>query len=173
MLQNLWGGPLVRAGRPRPALRPQNQVPAHDEGRRGRRPRTGASAPQLTQMFGDGKTKWHCPYGPLTVAARRHIFSGVFHAPVPPHFQESDHVTKRPHGRGAAFSEIVSLLIMQYRLRKARGALAVFVDALWSYEGPPQPHQRERLLPDASMSLVGNLPNYKGRGPTRPSHASF
>jgi AraC-like DNA-binding protein len=46
---------------------------------------------------------------------------------------------------------------MAYRVRKARGVLAGFVDLLWFYEGPAQPHKMERLLPDGSMELVINL----------------
>lgn len=46
---------------------------------------------------------------------------------------------------------------MEFRKRKARGALAGFVDLLWFYEGPPQPHRMERLLPDGSVELVVNL----------------
>lgn len=62
---------------------------------------------------------------------------------------------------------------MQYRLRKARGALAGFVDVLWSYEGPSQPHQRERLLPDGSMELVVNLADDEVRVYDRRDHARF
>lgn len=46
---------------------------------------------------------------------------------------------------------------MEYRFREARGALSGFVDKLWLYDGPAQPHKMERLLPDGSMELVINL----------------
>jgi AraC-like DNA-binding protein len=46
---------------------------------------------------------------------------------------------------------------MEYRARKARGALAGFVDLFWFYDGPAQAHSMERLLPDGSCELVINL----------------
>jgi AraC-like DNA-binding protein len=46
---------------------------------------------------------------------------------------------------------------MEFVTRRARGALAGFVDVLWFYDGPVQPHKMERLLPDGSMELVVNL----------------
>jgi AraC-like DNA-binding protein len=62
---------------------------------------------------------------------------------------------------------------MEYRLRKARGALAGLVDVLWSYEGPAQLHARERLLPDGSMELVVNLADDEVRVYDRRDHARF
>ena len=38
-----------------------------------------------------------------------------------------------------------------------RTELAGFVEKLWLCEAPPQPHDRERVLPDGSMTLVVNL----------------
>jgi AraC-like DNA-binding protein len=46
---------------------------------------------------------------------------------------------------------------MAYLTRPACGPLAGLVELLWLYDGPPQPHQFERLLPDGSMELVVNL----------------
>jgi AraC-like DNA-binding protein len=42
-------------------------------------------------------------------------------------------------------------------LRAPRAELADFVEKLWLSESPPQPHARERILPDGSMTLVVNL----------------
>src|SRR5882724_13622064 len=35
--------------------------------------------------------------------------------------------------------------------------LSRFVELLWYYENAPQPHQKERLMPDGCISLVINL----------------
>ncbi|MCU1234315.1 MAG: transcriptional regulator, AraC family [Candidatus Solibacter sp.] len=61
---------------------------------------------------------------------------------------------------------------MGYSTRKARGALAGFVDLLWWSEGPAPVHRMERLLPDGSAELVVNLNEdqcrvYDPRDPTR------
>jgi AraC-like DNA-binding protein len=42
-------------------------------------------------------------------------------------------------------------------LRAPRAELADFVEKLWLVEAPAQPHARERILPDGSMTLVVNL----------------
>ena len=42
-------------------------------------------------------------------------------------------------------------------LRAPRAELADFVEKLWLSEAPLQPHDRERVLPDGSMTLVVNL----------------
>jgi AraC-like DNA-binding protein len=46
---------------------------------------------------------------------------------------------------------------MEFRTRRAAGALAGFVEILWYWETPAQPHAFERLLPDGSMELILNL----------------
>ena len=46
---------------------------------------------------------------------------------------------------------------MEFRSRKPSAPLAGFVDLLWYWDGPRQPHSYERLLPDGSMELVVNL----------------
>jgi len=46
---------------------------------------------------------------------------------------------------------------MEFRRRKPPEALAGFIELLWYWEGPAQPHNFERLLPDGSMELVINL----------------
>jgi hypothetical protein len=52
-----WGGPMVRAGRPRPASQSKNQA-APQPGRPARgRPRTGASAPQVILCRSPGVRK--------------------------------------------------------------------------------------------------------------------
>jgi len=35
--------------------------------------------------------------------------------------------------------------------------LSRFVELLWYYENAPQPHQKERLMPDGCITLVINL----------------
>jgi AraC-like DNA-binding protein len=42
-------------------------------------------------------------------------------------------------------------------LRAPRAELADFIEKLWLVEAPAQPHARERILPDGSMTLVLNL----------------
>jgi AraC-like DNA-binding protein len=46
---------------------------------------------------------------------------------------------------------------MEFRGRKPSAPLGGFVDLLWYWDGPRQPHAYERLLPDGSMELVINL----------------
>jgi len=46
---------------------------------------------------------------------------------------------------------------MQFALRRPEGPLAEFVEILWYWDGPAQPHEKERLLPNGSMELVINL----------------
>jgi hypothetical protein len=41
--------------------------------------------------------------------------------------------------------------------RQARSALSCFVELLWYYENAPQPHQKERLMPDGCITLIINL----------------
>jgi len=62
---------------------------------------------------------------------------------------------------------------MEYRIRKARGALAGFVDLLWFYDGPARPHKMERLLPDGSMELVVNLREDEVRVYDRRDHRLY
>ena len=35
--------------------------------------------------------------------------------------------------------------------------LSRFVELLWYYENAPQPHQKERLMPDGCITLIINL----------------
>ncbi|HTS66106.1 MAG TPA: DUF6597 domain-containing transcriptional factor [Candidatus Acidoferrales bacterium] len=42
-------------------------------------------------------------------------------------------------------------------MRRPGGALAGFIELLWYWDGPAQPHAFERLLPDGSMELIINL----------------
>lgn len=62
---------------------------------------------------------------------------------------------------------------MEFRHRRARGALAGFVDLLWLYDGPPQPHRLERLLPDGSCGLVVNLRDDVVRVYDRRDHSQY
>jgi len=62
---------------------------------------------------------------------------------------------------------------MEYRIRRARGALAGFVDVLWFYDGPPRSHKMERLLPDGSMELVINLNEDEVRVYDRRDHRQY
>lgn len=40
---------------------------------------------------------------------------------------------------------------------RPRGPLSEFVDSIWLYEGEPQPHAQERILPTGDVDLVVNL----------------
>jgi hypothetical protein len=57
---NWRADPLVRAGRPRPALLSKNQALATIDSRPGDRVRTRAPAPPFMHAGGIAKTKWHC-----------------------------------------------------------------------------------------------------------------
>ena len=61
--KNCGAGPLSYSGRPRPALRPQNQAATSIGRPTGRRPRTRVSALRFMQRLTNGKTMWHYPYG--------------------------------------------------------------------------------------------------------------
>src|ERR1700681_1111701 len=46
---------------------------------------------------------------------------------------------------------------MQIRQRKPSPPLDQFVEALWVFHGDPQPHAKERALPDGCPALIINL----------------
>jgi AraC-like DNA-binding protein len=62
---------------------------------------------------------------------------------------------------------------MEYRIQAPAPPLSHFVEVLWYWDGPAQPHARERLLPDGSMELVVNLNENEVRVYDRLDHRKF
>ncbi len=59
---------------------------------------------------------------------------------------------------------------MQFRARRPAAPLDAFVEKIWCFEGSPQAHAFERLLPDGSAELVINLKENRSRIYDRDTH---